>query len=148
MIPSRRPALRFIIVLAGALLLAPVAVSAADSNAAKTKSGADATPSKSKAAKAKAKGEKKGEKKKTEPTEAERAAKKKQALATLRKEIPARSENFSFTREDLDQLLQLELARLGREPAAPAGDEVFLRRVSLDLTGKLPGADAVRHFVA
>jgi hypothetical protein len=148
MILSRRPAPRFIIALASALLLARVAVSAADSNAAKTKSGANATPGKSKAAKDKAKRAKKAEKKQPEPTEAERAAKKKQALATLRKEIPARSENFSFTREDLDQLLQLELARLAREPAPPASDEVFLRRVSLDLTGKLPTPDAVRDFVA
>ena len=33
-------------------------------------------------------------------------------------------------------------------PPAPVDDEAFLRRVSLDLTGKLPDPDAIRRFVA
>src|SRR5262245_23598170 len=40
----------------------------------------------------------------------------------------------------------------GSESAAPlpalADDETFLRRVYLDLTGKLPEPDAIRRFVA
>src|SRR5262249_17892813 len=31
---------------------------------------------------------------------------------------------------------------------APVDDDTFLRRVSLDLTGKLPGPDALRRFAA
>ena len=33
-------------------------------------------------------------------------------------------------------------------PSAPVDDEAFLRRVSLDLTGKLPDPDALRRFLA
>lgn len=86
--------------------------------------------------------------KKPEPKDTELPAKKRQALAALRKELPAKSGYFSYTAADLDAALNVELRKLGRAPAEPVGDETFVRRVYLDLTGKPPAPKAVREFVA
>ena len=48
----------------------------------------------------------------------------------------------------IDKLVDTKLQRLKIQPAAPADDAVFLRRVSLDLTGQLPSPQDVRAFVA
>jgi hypothetical protein len=85
--------------------------------------------------------------KKPEPKDTELPVKKKQALAALRKELPAKSEYFSYGPADLDAMLGIELRKLGRTPAEPVSDETFLRRVHLDLTGKLPAPAVVRDFV-
>src|SRR5712692_7564090 len=69
--------------------------------------------------------------------------KKAQALAAFRRELPAKSEHFSFTSSDLDLLLDRELAKLGRQTAPIASDETFVRRTYLDLTGKVPDPDVV-----
>src|SRR5262245_11808739 len=86
--------------------------------------------------------------KKPEPSDSELPAKKKQALATLRRELPAKSEYFSYGPGDLDAMLALELRKLGRSPGEPATDEIFVRRAHLDITGKLPTPDATRNFTA
>ena len=48
----------------------------------------------------------------------------------------------------LDQLLVQGLAAKGLKPAPRCADEVFLRRVYLDLTGSIPSATEARQFLA
>jgi hypothetical protein len=48
---------------------------------------------------------------------------------------------------DLDKLMSAELREDHIKPAARTSDEAFLRRVSLDLTGKLPSPSELTEFV-
>jgi hypothetical protein len=48
----------------------------------------------------------------------------------------------------IDELIDKKLERLKILPSTPADDAAFLRRVSLDLTGKLPEPEEVRAFVS
>ncbi len=86
--------------------------------------------------------------KKDAPRDTELPAKKKQALTALRRELPPKSQYFSYGSSDLDAMLNVEFRKLGRTPGEPVSDAVFVRRVYLDLTGKLPSPTAVREFVA
>ncbi|HEY1377760.1 MAG TPA: DUF1549 domain-containing protein [Gemmataceae bacterium] len=49
---------------------------------------------------------------------------------------------------ELDKLIAAELRDDGIKPAARTSDEAFLRRVSLDLTGRLPGTQELAEFLA
>ena len=49
--------------------------------------------------------------------------------------------------EAIDQLVEGRLAKEGLKPAPPASDEVFLRRVHLDLTGRIPTVEEARAFL-
>jgi hypothetical protein len=53
-----------------------------------------------------------------------------------------RSENY------IDQHIFTTLVRLGIPPAEPATDAEFLRRVTLDLTGRIPTVEALTEFLA
>jgi uncharacterized protein DUF1549/uncharacterized protein DUF1553 len=46
----------------------------------------------------------------------------------------------------VDRLVDAKLERLKIQPSPPADDATFLRRVSLDLTGRLPSPESVRAF--
>ncbi len=48
----------------------------------------------------------------------------------------------------IDELVDTKLRRLKIQPSPLAPDDAFLRRVSLDLTGKLPEPDEVYQFLA
>ncbi|MGV3724184.1 MAG: DUF1553 domain-containing protein [Actinomycetota bacterium] len=48
----------------------------------------------------------------------------------------------------IDQLVNRKLKQLQYLPSGTCADEVFIRRVSLDLTGLLPSPDRVRKFLA
>ena len=50
-------------------------------------------------------------------------------------------------RNFVDELVFANLGRLGIPPSPPCDDATFLRRVSLDVTGSLPGAEAAREFL-
>ncbi len=47
---------------------------------------------------------------------------------------------------EIDRLVEAELAKLGVKPASKTTDEQFIRRVYLDLTGKLPAPADVKEF--
>jgi hypothetical protein len=49
---------------------------------------------------------------------------------------------------EIDRLLEKEFDAGGIEPSPPAGDEAFLRRVRLDLTGTLPTPAEIEEFLA
>ena len=51
-------------------------------------------------------------------------------------------------RNFIDRLVFAKLRRLHILPSEPSGDQQFLRRVCLDLTGTLPPPDRVREFLA
>jgi hypothetical protein len=53
-----------------------------------------------------------------------------------------------FTPEDLDKNLKQRIGAEEAEYAPVINDEVFIRRVSLDLTGRVPDGAAVKEFVA
>ena len=48
----------------------------------------------------------------------------------------------------VDQLVHARLKQLQYLPSATCGDEVFVRRLYLDLTGLLPPPERVRTFLA
>ena len=48
----------------------------------------------------------------------------------------------------LDELVAARIKAAGHEPSARAGDEEFIRRVYLDLTGAIPRVAEVRDFLA
>ncbi len=48
----------------------------------------------------------------------------------------------------IDELIDRKLQRIEILPSAPADDAAFLRRASLDLTGRIPTPEAVRTFLA
>ena len=48
----------------------------------------------------------------------------------------------------IDRLVDAKLERLKIQPSVPTDDATFLRRVSLDLTGRLPSPESVRAFLA
>ena len=48
----------------------------------------------------------------------------------------------------IDRLVDAKLKRLKIQPSPPASDAAFLRRASLDLTGRIPQPAAVRAFLA
>ena len=48
----------------------------------------------------------------------------------------------------IDELIDRKLQRIEVLPSGPADDAAFLRRASLDLTGRIPTSEAVRAFLA
>lgn len=48
----------------------------------------------------------------------------------------------------IDKLVNAKLKQLGIPPSAVCSDEVFIRRIYLDLTGRLPSAKAAQNFLS
>jgi hypothetical protein len=51
-------------------------------------------------------------------------------------------------RHPIDRFIDAKLAALGIEPAPPAGDEAFVRRLSLDVRGVVPSPEEIEAFLA
>ncbi|HVJ84695.1 MAG TPA: DUF1549 domain-containing protein [Caulifigura sp.] len=71
-------------------------------------------------------------------------------LEAIRSSFPTiRSSNGSFTTADLDDMLRKYVTKETKTPFMPiVDDETFLRRVSLDLTGKTPTPEKIKSFTA
>src|SRR5436305_9968178 len=48
----------------------------------------------------------------------------------------------------IDEIIGAKLADASIEPALPAGDATFYRRLSLDLTGRIPSSAEARKFLS
>lgn len=70
------------------------------------------------------------------------------SAALLRTESWQQASTAAIEPGEIDRLLDAELQRLQIEPAPRTTDEQFLRRVTLDLTGKLPVPAELGDFVA
>ena len=94
----------------------------------------------------------KGAKKKAadHPNSLRKTADKLAMLEQIHKSFPASKIGGSlvFTSEDLDKNLKQRIAADDKAYAPIISDEGFLRRVSLDLTGRLPEPDAIKQFIA
>jgi hypothetical protein len=64
----------------------------------------------------------------------------------LSAQSPYEAPAWSTPATEIDRLVETTLAEHGFEPALPASEEVFLRRVYLDVTGTLPLAQAQRKY--
>lgn len=106
--------------------------------------GGKAAPKKSAAGKAAAK--KKGATLNLPPLKS--ADDKRKFLEKVRDSFPARKIESNFTVEELNRNLRHFVGASPSEYAGPATDEVFVRRVYLDLTGRVPEAEVVNGFVA
>lgn len=62
-----------------------------------------------------------------------------------RSEVPQKSDSLSA---EIDRLIQVAQKREGVIPAPRSTDAEFMRRVSLDLTGKIPPVAELRSFIA
>ncbi|QGQ24182.1 DUF1549 domain-containing protein [Gimesia benthica] len=75
---------------------------------------------------------------------------KMQLLGYIRQNMPTlrQGSRVSFSSQDLDKALALELGDTISQAAPLIDDETFIRRASLDLTGTLPSAEKIKTFVA
>jgi len=71
-------------------------------------------------------------------------------VAVFRASIPlgAKVDDLPPTRNFIDELVFAKLKTLGIPPSGICDDATFLRRVSLDITGRLPAADEAQSFAA
>ncbi len=57
-------------------------------------------------------------------------------------------ENLPAPRNFIDELVFAKLKAMGLPPSAPCDDATFLRRVSIDIAGRLPSLEETRAFLA
>ena len=70
-------------------------------------------------------------------------------IQLIRESFPVLKRTTSFTSADLDKQLEQAVTKASSHPLAKLiDDETFLRRVSLDLTGAIPGREEIRAFIA
>jgi hypothetical protein len=72
-------------------------------------------------------------------------------VSTFRATVPsgAKVPNYAFTPRTLvDQFAQKKWRELGIMPSEPSSDEIFVRRVYLDITGTLPTPAQLKAFLA
>ncbi len=61
--------------------------------------------------------------------------------------IASRQSEAGVSAEEIDFLVEAKLRELGSAPHPLASDEVFLRRVYLDVAGRIPSVDEARDFL-
>ncbi|CAN5378188.1 hypothetical protein BH10PLA2_BH10PLA2_09510 [soil metagenome] len=67
---------------------------------------------------------------------------------TARPDTPAEQIAAQKFADTIDQLINIRLRELGVPPSPRADDAEFMRRVSLDITGRIPVSHDVREFLA
>jgi hypothetical protein len=70
------------------------------------------------------------------------------ALTLCGAAAPARADDARRLADRIDELVAARWAEAGATPAPPADDATFLRRLSLDVVGKIPAVSDVRRFLA
>ncbi|QDU07118.1 DUF1549 domain-containing protein [Gimesia aquarii] len=75
---------------------------------------------------------------------------KMQLLGYIRQTMPTHriGRRISFSSDDLDKALELELGQNTQRFAKQIDDETFVRRVYLDLTGNLPTPETIKTFIS
>lgn len=75
---------------------------------------------------------------------------KMQLLGYIRQTMPTHriGRRISFSSDDLDKALELELGQNKQGLAKTIDDETFVRRVYLDLTGNLPTPEKINAFIS
>lgn len=75
---------------------------------------------------------------------------KMQLLGYIRQTMPTHriGRRISFSSDDLDKALELELGQNTQGLAKTIDDETFVRRVYLDLTGNLPTPEKIKAFIS
>lgn len=73
-----------------------------------------------------------------------------QLLGYIRQTMPTHriGRRISFSSDDLDKALELELGQNKQGLAKTIDDETFVRRVYLDLTGNLPTPEKIKAFIS
>ena len=84
---------------------------------------------------------------KTTPEEPAAAPPKRPSTGGTAALSPAAEARLDAMARRIDALLEAAWADRGIVPAAPAADERFLRRVSLDLIGRIPRVSEIREFL-
>lgn len=84
---------------------------------------------------------------KTTPEEPAAAPPKRPSTGDTAALSPAAEARLDAMARRIDALLEAAWADRGIVPAAPAADERFLRRVSLDLIGRIPRVSEIREFL-
>lgn len=79
---------------------------------------------------------------------AEFAGRMASSTLLFRDNVPAYRQRQIAVRNPIDNIVLGRLERLQIEPAALANDETFIRRVYLDLTGRLPEPSDIRAFLS
>jgi hypothetical protein len=71
-------------------------------------------------------------------------------VATFRATVPlgALVENLPAPRNYIDEQVFAKLKAMGVPPSDPCDDATFIRRVSIDIAGRLPGLDETTRFLA
>jgi hypothetical protein len=70
-------------------------------------------------------------------------------VTTFRATVPlgAMVENLPPARNYIDDLVFAKLKTMGMPPSEPCDDATFIRRVSLDIAGRMPSLDETAHFL-
>jgi hypothetical protein len=69
------------------------------------------------------------------------------AVAEATVPLGAEVKDLPVAKTLVDEHVFAKLRKLGLPPSAPADDATFLRRVTLDITGRLPSAEVARKFL-
>ena len=62
--------------------------------------------------------------------------------------VPSAARNVDLAAAEIDRLIEARLKAAGKEPESPVDDATFLRRLSLDIGGRIPTLEEVESFLS